>query len=175
MLTISREVKIKVGRHAWNVYPLEAFGFLLGRSAENTVYAALPSSKTRRWHEFGDRWTGIEENIEKARAVARLFDMEVAGFYASTNAFDPIDRDDFPIPPLIANSSMEVFMLYQAICCPSCSWASFKCGNRWLKDGEDYVVPRGKRIDDSINQKRILTEWRKVFGAADYSNLSADR
>ena len=118
MLTISREAKIKAGRHAWNVYPLEAFGFLLGRSAENTVYAALPCSKTRRWHEFGDRWTGIEENIEKAHSVARRFDMEVVGFYASTDGFDLDSLDNFPIPSFIASASMELLMLYRTICCP---------------------------------------------------------
>ena len=174
MLTISREMKIKAGRHAWNVYPLEAFGFLLGKESEGTVYAALPCSKTRCWHEFDDRWTGIEENIEKARTVARLFDMDVAGFYASTDDFYPDSLDHFPVPSFIASTSMELFMLYRTICCPGHSWASFKYGNRWLKYKEDYVLPRGRRVSDSISQKRILTEWRKAFGAPDYSNMSAE-
>lgn len=170
MLTISREAKIKAGRHAWNVYPLEAFGFLLGRKSEGTVYAALPCSKTRRWHEFDDRWMGIEENIEKARSTAKLFDMDVVGFYASTDDFDPDNLDNFLMPPLMASSSMELFMLYRMICCPRCSWATFKYDNRWLKRDEDYVVPRGKRISDSISQKRILKEWHRIYGAVDYSN-----
>lgn len=168
MLTISREAKIKAGRHAWNVYPLEAFGFLLGRKSEGTVYAALPCSKTRRWHEFDDRWMGIEENIEKARSVAKLFDMDVVGFYASTDECN--SKDDFPMPPLMASGSLELFMLYRMICCPQCSWDAFKYDNRWLKRDEDYVVSRGKRISDSISQKRILTEWHGIYGAVDYSN-----
>lgn len=166
MLTISREAKIKMGRHAWNVYPLEAFGFLLGRKSEGTVYAALPCSKTRRWHEFGDRWTGLADNIEKARSVAKLFNMDVVGFYASTDG----RRDDFPIPAFVRNTSMELIMLYQTDCCPHCSWVSFKYDNRWLKRDEDYVVPRGKRINDSINQKRILTEWHRIYGTVDCSH-----
>lgn len=48
MLTISREVPVKVGKHAWNVFPLEVFGFLLGSKAEGALYAALPCSKTQR-------------------------------------------------------------------------------------------------------------------------------
>jgi len=170
MLTISREAKIKAGRHAWNVYPLEAFGFLLGRKSEGTVYAALPCSKTRRWHEFEDRWTGIADNIEKARSVAKLFDMDVVGFYASTDDFVTDNLNNFPMPPFMASSSMELFMLYRMICCPQCSWAAFKYDNRWLKRDEDYVVPRGKRISDSISQKRILKEWHRIYGAVDYSN-----
>ena len=169
MLTISREARIKVGRHAWNVFPLEAFGFLLGKKDDSAVYAALPCSKTQKWNEFEDRWIGIEGNIEKARAVAKLFDMDVVGFYASTD----IDTyDDFPMPLFIGSGSMELFMLYRMICCPQCSSASFKYDNRWLKRDEDYVVPHGKRISNSISQKRILKEWRQVYGAVDYSNQS---
>lgn len=170
MLTISREVPVKVGKHAWNVFPLEAFGFLLGSIADSVVYAALPCSKTQRQNEFEDRWTGIDDNIDKARSVAKSFDLDVVGFYASTDDFDPDSLDNFPMPSFIASASMELVMLYRMICCPSCSCASFKYGNRWLKRDEDYVVPHGKRISDTISQKRILKEWHRVYGAVDYSN-----
>lgn len=170
MLTISREAKIKAGRHAWSVYPLEAFGFLLGRKSEGTVYAALPCSKTRRWHEFDDRWRGVEENIDKARSVARLFDMDVVGFYASTDGFYPDGLHHFPSPPFIDNASMKLLMVYGTICCPQHSMTAFGYNNRWLKRDEDYVVPRGKRISDSISQKRILKEWHRIYGAVDFSN-----
>lgn len=170
MLTISREVPVKVGKHAWNVFPLEAFGFLLGSKADSVVYAALPCSKTQRWHEFEDRWTGIAENIAKAQVVADLFDMEVVGFYASTDGFDSDSRDLFPIPLFIENTSMKLLMLYGTICCPHCSWAAYRYDNRWLKRDENYVVSRGKRISDSISQKKILKEWHRVYGAVDHSN-----
>jgi hypothetical protein len=65
---------------------------------------------------------------------------------------------------------MELVMVYRTNCCPGHSWTSYKYGNRWLKRDEDYVVPRGRRISDSINQKKILTEWHNVYGAVDYSN-----
>ena len=65
---------------------------------------------------------------------------------------------------------MELLMLYQTICCPGHSWASFKCGNHWLKRDEDYVVPCGKRITILINQKKVLKAWHRVFGPIDYSN-----
>lgn len=169
MLTISREAPVKVGRHAWNVFPLEAFGFLLGSKADEEVYAALPCSKTRRWYKFDDRWTGIYDNLDKARFVGRAFNMDVVGLYAST---DSDHHDGFPIPACIRSTCMELLMLYQTVCCPQCSWVSYKRDNRWLIRDEDYVVPRGKRIRDSINQKRILKEWRRVHGAVDYSNKS---
>lgn len=172
MLTISREVTVKVGKHAWNVFPLEAFGFLLGRKTEGAVYAALPCSKIQCWNEFEDRWMGIEDNIEKARSVAKLFDMEVVGFYASTDGFEPDSHNHFPIPSVIENTTMKLLMVYEVIHCLSCSSTLYKHDNRWLKRGEDYVVPNGKRISDSISQKRILTEWHRIYGAVDYSNQS---
>lgn len=170
MLTISREVPVKVGKHAWNVFPLEAFGFLLGSKVDGVVYAALPCSKTQRRNEFLDRWIGIDDNIDKARTVAKLFDMDVVGFYASTDGFDPDSLHHFPIHPFIDNTSMKLLMVYGTICCPQHSMAAFRYNNRWLKRDEDYVVPRGKRISDSISQKRILTEWHRIYGAVDYSN-----
>ncbi len=170
MLTISREAPVKVGKHAWNVFPLEAFGFLLGSKADSAVYAALPCSKTQRWGIFEDRWSGIEGNIEKARSVAKIFDMDVVGFYASTDIDN--SRENFPIPSFIENTSMKLLMVYGTNCCPGHSWASYKYDNRWLKRDEDYVVPPGKRISDSISQKRILTEWHRVYGVVDYSNQS---
>ncbi len=173
MLTISREVPVKVGKHAWNVFPLEAFGFLLGSKTDGAVYAALPCSKTQRQNEFEDRWIGIEDNLEKARTVSKLFNMDVVGFYASTDGFDPDCLNHFPIPSFIENTCMKLLMVYEVVHCPSCSSISYKYGNRWLKRGEDYIVPHGKRVSDSICQKRILTEWRKVYGLVDYSNQQA--
>lgn len=171
MLTISREAQVKVGKHAWNVYPLEAFGFLLGRNSEQTVYAALPCSKTRRWHEFDDRWNGIDVNATKAAAVARLFDMEVVGLYASTE--ESFSRAEYPMPAFGINTSMDLVMLYRTMCCPGHSWATYKAGTRWLTRDETYVVPRGKRADNAINQKKILKAWYRFAGPVDYSNRQA--
>jgi hypothetical protein len=158
LLTISREARIKVGRHAWNVYPLEAFGFLIGRSSEQAVYAALPCSKTQNWHAFEDRWNGIAENLDKALIVASQFDLEVVGYYASADSFEANTRVSYPYPPLGAGCSMGLFMLYGAICCPACSTVSYHLDGQWLEQGEDYFSPRGVRIDKAINQKRIIKE-----------------
>jgi hypothetical protein len=159
-----------VGKHAWNVFPLEAFGFLLGSKAKSEVYAALPCSKTKCWHVFDDRWAGIEENHDKACAVAALFNMEVVGLYASAEIFGDKDTNQFPIPTFIEKTSMKLFLLYQTLCCPGHSWCSYKYGHRWLERDKNYVVPRGIRIRKEINQKRILKEWHRVFGGVEWSN-----
>lgn len=167
MLVISREAIVKAGKHAWNVYPLEAFGYLLGKMAEKTIYAALPCSKTLWWYEYADRWNGIAENLEKAQEVARLFSLEVIGFYASTEGWQD---GEYPGPDF-SNDSSQVFMIYHAIHCPACSQCSFKHNGQWLKyRNEHFAVCHGKRLTHDINQKRILKEWRRVYGAVDYSN-----
>lgn len=47
MLIVSRETGVIVGKHAWHVYPLEAFGYLLGGAKAQLILAALPCSKTK--------------------------------------------------------------------------------------------------------------------------------
>ncbi|WP_295456168.1 hypothetical protein [uncultured Thiodictyon sp.] len=167
MLILSREARLKVSRHAWNVFPLEAFGYLLGKTRDYEIYAALPFSKTQYWGKYDDRWSVVPESIDKARMVGQLFALDVVGFYAST---DVTQRDSFPLPSF--GRFADIVMLYQTICCPSCSWCSYFKDGRWLTPDEDYVTPHGRRIRPEINQKRILKAWRMIHGPIDYSNRS---
>ncbi|OGR03815.1 MAG: hypothetical protein A2511_05555 [Deltaproteobacteria bacterium RIFOXYD12_FULL_50_9] len=165
MLTISREVIVKIGKHAWAVYPLEAFGYLLGTMMDMRVYAVLPYSKTSQWDEYADRWLGIEEHLDQARAVGSTFDLEVVGFYTSTET----GAAGYPIPTAIMNAQ-RIVLIYGCLCCPSCSGIAIRHHDRWLRRGEGFTVSPGKRISSGMNQKRVLKEWRKVHGPIDYSN-----
>ena len=167
MLIISREALIKIGRHAWNVCPLEAFGYLLGKET-GEVYAALPFSKTQVWYHYEDRWLGMDDTIDTARVLGQMFDLTVVGVYASTT--DDYNGNHYPIPAVIKKTRMELFLLYQVMCCTSCSGRIIKLKNDWLQEGKDWVIPRGIRSSNAINQKRILKEWHKVYGEVDYSN-----
>ena len=154
---------VKIGKHAWNVYPLEAFGYLLGRCQENTVYAALPCSKTGNWYEFEDRWHGIEQAV----ATAQSFDLSVVGCYSSCEAFD---ISDYPLPPVMEKASLNLRALYHTFCCPGHSWASIFLEDNRLIRGEDYLISPGKRSGNHINQKRILQKWCKLHGSINYAN-----
>lgn len=173
MLTISREVRNKISRHAWNVYPLEAFGYLLGKREDETIYAALPCSKTRFWDRFDDRWNGILEHLALAQRIADRFDLEWVGLYASTDGFEI--TEEYPLPDCIQQSSMQVFALFSMICCPKCSSLQVKRYSSWPSacSEEGYLLSRGRRCTISLNQKRIIKEWRRQFGDIDYSNQSA--
>jgi hypothetical protein len=163
MLLISRESLVRLGKHAWHVYPLEAFGYLLGKGNER-LSAALPCAKTSRWDEFADRWTGIEQHYSKARAVADKFDLEVLGFYASTQSIDGYPK------PLFSITSEPLILLYSTQCCRGCSGFNLDSGERRLTIKEDYLIAPGKRLDLTLNQDKVLKEWRRVFGPIDYSN-----
>lgn len=161
MITLSREAKLKVAKHAWNVFPLEAFGFLLGRMTDNTVYAALPSCNTGHPGIFEDRWVGLDAYFDQARCVAKAFDLEIVGLYAST---EEMSSNDYPIPSNIAQTSLQLLMLYRMFHCPSCSGVGYNLAGRWLSQEEKPTVQGGKRLLNSINQKRVLKKWYEIHG-----------
>lgn len=172
MLTVSREALVKLAKHSWNLYPLEAFGYLLGSSADKAIYAALPCSKTRRWYEYGDRWNGIAQHADKAASVAQRFGLELVGVYASfyPHTDDAGEIEDYPAPPALATSGMELVLNYLMMCCRGCSSFRMTQHGQPLTYRDDYVLTREKRLTRSINQRRILQEWHTVFGPIDYSN-----
>lgn len=167
MLIISREAPVKIGKHAWNVFPLEAFGYLLG--SKNKIHAALPCSKTKRWYEYDDRWTGILDHLDKARAVGKVFHLDVVGFYGSTES---LTLKKYSTPPSFITDSSHYLMFYITICCQQCSDFSIIKDGQILTEKENFIVHHGKRISKSINQKRILKEWIRMHGPIDYSNQS---
>lgn len=79
ILQVSKDAIRKLMRHGWNVYPLEAFGFLLGTANPPCVYAALPISKTAHWDSHADRWNELVEKRTVADEVAALFGLQVVG------------------------------------------------------------------------------------------------
>jgi len=56
---------VKLGKHAWHVYPLEAFGYLLGRAeqSQTKIFAALPCSKASL---LGSVWRSLEWHSRKS-------------------------------------------------------------------------------------------------------------
>jgi hypothetical protein len=174
MITISREVIVKIGKHAWHVYPLEAFGYLLGNSERNEVLVALPYSKTSRWYVYDDRWIGIEEQLPKAEHAASDFGLDVVGFYCSTadHGGSGVTAMDYPIPPFLDRSSMGLMCIYDCLCCTSCSSTYFRSTKGVLSPGEDYRLSKQKRAIKDVNQRRVHSAWLRSVGQIDYSNGS---
>ena len=81
-------------RHGWNVYPLEAFAFLLGTANPPCVHAALPTSKTAHWDSHADRWNRLVEKRTVADEVAARFGLQVVGVYGTHEK--GVDLQPFP-------------------------------------------------------------------------------
>ena len=167
ILQVSREAPVKIASHAWNVFPLECFGILLGRSSPFQLFAALPVSHTEHWREPTDRWTGVEEKMPIAEGLAATLSMHVIGFYAAT---EDTRREAYPLPPAFPTVVGGLFVLYHTICCKSCSCRDYNVGGRWLAELGEYRESKGKRLDAAINQRRILALWTQHVGHPDYSN-----
>jgi len=152
MLKLSREAKVKIGKHAWNVFPLEAFGFLLGSPSKAEILASLPCSKTSTWNRFDDRWNGIAVSMEIANRTAEEFGLDVVGIYGSTEVFR---IHELPEPDLTQPTKMGLVLIYHNISCPSCSGISIYQHGHRLNLGDDYSQSKGKRLRPEINQKRV--------------------
>lgn len=161
MLILSREALGKIGRHAWNVYPLEAFGYLLGRTESVQIFAALPCTKTLRWNGYADRWTRISEHLDVAQNTAARFDLEIVGFYGSTAQFEV---DSYPRPPVL-DASMGLLLIYRNICCPSCSWFSLHQNGQKILTANTPFPKASVQATPSINAHA----WREVH-TIDYTN-----
>jgi hypothetical protein len=168
MIIISREALVKLGKHAWAVYPLEASGYLVGTLDPLQVFAALPCSKTSKRNEYDDRWIALPEYLPTAERIAASFRLQVVGVYASYD----VSRGGsyYPACPLVTPHPLPLTVLYRTECCPQCSTAIVYRDGAEVQRGDDYLIPRGKRITNDINQGSILAMWRAHFGPIDYSN-----
>lgn len=169
MLTLSRDALLKMGRHSWNVYPFEAFGFLIGTSLPMEVYAALPCSRSYDRWTYSDRWNSIDEKTSIAKQIAQRFGLELIGLYGS----DEPDIKNYPIPSTITETTLKLLLIYYPVCCPSHSGIRLHLGEEKLS-WQDYRIPPGKRPARELSQKRIYRAWRNAFGVVDYTNTETN-
>lgn len=162
-IQVSKDAVRKLMRHGWNVYPLEAFGFLLGTTNPPCVYAALPTSKTAHWDSHADRWNGLTEKRSIADEVAALFSLQVVGVYATHEKGDKPEH----FPSAFANDIVITYAF---------DWGTNESGVYGAAlhapgvGRDDWELSRGKRLPPEINKRRIIAAWRERCGPIDYSN-----
>ncbi len=166
MLILSREALVRIARHAWHVYPQEAFGYLLGTPDAASIHAALPCSRTHDWQTRADRWNGIEPHLPAAEATAAEFGLAVVGLYRSCSDWLPPSPER--LDPL--SNSTRLLLVYRTICCKSCSNYRLFRGDTPLDPRSDYAIPAGRRADPQLNGRRIHQAWRRRIGPIDYDN-----
>ncbi len=172
MIVISTEARIRLARHAWNVLPHEAFGFLLGTPAGDDILVALPCSQTAVRGVRDERWNGLVQALPKANETAALFGLQVVGVYGATDQY--VSTDQPPLRPdadVLAACQCRWTLIYQTGCCKACSRRmKLHDGVRIRHWPEGYVESKGKRLNPAINQRRVYQQWRKRFGPVDYAN-----
>lgn len=156
-LIVSREARVLAGKHAWNCYGRSAYGVLVG--SRFRLIVSLPVSSVRAWGDF-DAGSFASDVLPLARQLADLFHLQTIGFYASSG----MGVEEAGRCPL---RSQSFFMEYYMECCPQCSWAIYYRNGKRLP-GDRVAVCVGRRLTDTINQKRILSRWNHLLGRTSY-------
>jgi proteasome lid subunit RPN8/RPN11 len=152
----------KIIRHSGAVYPLEAYGFLLGEPQSSTIVTALPVGKTTKWYDFSDRFSRIEEGHDIAHDVARAFELEVIGVYHSYYGY----RCDSPIFDVPEKFRDGVVCIKEVSGGDLDLWPyGFYVAGREVLAGK-LVLPNSPMR----NPRRIHSSWVARWGAIDYSN-----
>jgi hypothetical protein len=165
MLKISRKAISKTAKHGLNVYPLEAFGLLIGSTERNCIYAALPAGKTEHWNAINERYVGIEKELETGKKFAQSLSLDILGVYhTSSGNYDvtPIDNPpDFlkGIYILIKYCDGGESILGENIYSWNGKWESL-----------DYRIFSKRNGSKELNPRRIISSWLAVWGEIDYGN-----
>lgn len=155
MLTISREVPVKIGKIAWGDSAWGTTGFLLGKSSEASIYAALPCYRYPATSD--DNWNDLNRNWPLAADLSMEFNLEIVGTYIIDSA---ITCPPKPTQEIAFEGTTHLIMVYKMICCPQCSSFLIMRDQLILKRNLNYILAPGIRIDPRINQKRIHQKWR---------------
>ena len=88
MIEISRRAIARVARHGLHVYPLEAYGLLVGEPMEPKatsvqVFAVIPVGKTEHWYDPAGRFAGVSLAFVKAAATFATWGLAPIGMYCT--------------------------------------------------------------------------------------------
>jgi hypothetical protein len=166
MIAFSYKALAKVAKHSVSVFPLEAYGFLIGTL--EMVYAALPVSKTSKWHDASDRFADLESAYEKAIILAKEYEIVVPAIYHSHSS-DHLGESPITSVPLIFQDKLVYIkpvnggeLLYM-----SRAYHINQKGE-WEECEFTKLTPKG--ITPKTNSKRMLAKWNKMWGTVDYGN-----
>jgi hypothetical protein len=156
----------KIPRHSGAVYPLEAYGFLLGFASPATLTAALPVGKTSRWRDFSDRFGRLSAALQPAHTLAASLDFEIMGVYHSHSG----DYTDVSPLAVVPSEFRDTHICIKPISGGEVDLWPLQFhyrGNRWYaSDLPKEHLPRLPRF----NPRRIHSAWMRLWHEIDYSN-----
>jgi proteasome lid subunit RPN8/RPN11 len=98
--TFSRKAMSKITKHSLNVYPLEAYGFLIGVHSEHVIYAALPVGETTQFYEPQTRFLQLDAALAPAIELASSHKLCVIGISHSDSGGHP-DSPESEVDPIL--------------------------------------------------------------------------
>lgn len=152
----------KIIRHSGAVYPLEAYGFLLGEQESSTIVTALPVGKTTKWYDFSDRFMRIEEAYALALHVAIAFQLDVIGVYHSFYGYR-CDSPIFHVPERFRDA---------VVCIKEVSGGELDLWPYGFYIAGKQVLAHKIVLPNSPlrNPRRIHSSWVARCGEIDYNN-----
>jgi proteasome lid subunit RPN8/RPN11 len=164
-IIFSRKALSKIGKHSANVYPLEAYGLLLGTNQPSYVYAALPVGQTARYGDPVDRFHLIPSAFEVAQKLISSLQMEISGLYHSHAEittpspldFVPAQFIDCPVLILPVWGGELLFMSHLYRHDPL---------KGWQEQDANKTTPTERSM--RFNPKRIGTLWNRLWGVVEY-------
>lgn len=172
-IQIARQANNKVARHGLNVYPLEAFGLLVGTGSPTLVHTVLPVGKTMHWYATSDRFLGLNQAAIVAAGMLAQRNLEVIGVY-HTFAGGHSDFEGSDVNPIcqVPAELRDCIVLVR----PLHGGESFYMSSIYTFNREEgWAEVESKLIsyheaDPRLNPKRIHRDWLAVWGQIDYGN-----
>ncbi len=165
-IAFSNQSLAKIAKHGVNVFPLEAYGFLLGTS--EMIYAALPVGKTSKWHDAADRFADLETANDLAESLAGEYEMMVPAIYHSHSSDRIKESPISNVPSMFEDKIVYISNVRgNELLFKSYAYCNNSNGEWTECEFTKLMLPD---ITSKTNPKRIMSRWNKLWKVVDYGN-----
>ncbi len=174
LLRIRPKVRARISAFGASVYPLEAFGLLLGTHGTDLepalVVAPLPVGTTRHWREPEGRFERVEEAVGIAREVFFPLGFQPVGVFCTHYDFSTASTWS-DIEDAACRAGGLPWVLAQSVAGGERVWCP---AVRHLVDGAwvdaTLEADRLPRTEPEYNPRRLLQRWTRAWEVMDYGN-----
>lgn len=148
------------------MYPLEAYGLLVGINQPPFIYAALPVGQTTCWGDPSDRFRFIPHAIKISQNLVGSLQMEILGLYHS-HAEITLQRTALDyIPPQFLDYPVFILPIFGGELLWMGHFYRYDSIRGWQEQEYKKKTPAEKAM--RFNPKRIGILWNKLWGVVEY-------
>lgn len=171
MIQISRKVLPRIAKHGLNVYPLEAFGLLLGSISENCIDVALPSGRTEHWYNPNERYGNLKRAIKFGKNFAQNNKLDLLGIYHTGSGGHPDFKSSEASPITTAPEYLRnMLVLIRPLDGGEAIWGSTLYFWKDCWKPTEFKQIKHRNHSQELNPKRLYSAWISEFGSIDYGN-----